>query len=375
MARSRATAAAASGFSVSATAISPETRPSTATNMGVLPCSASRSAASPRPSSAQARSSIKRRLPINTRAPATSASMPWPGRASKTPWSTSSRPAALARSTIASPSGCSDPRSAEAASVTSRSSVIADAVGATTTSVTAGRPVVSVPVLSSTIACSLCARSSASPERMRMPFSAPLPVPTMMAVGVARPMAQGQAMMSTETKASMASVKAGDGPNTSQTTKVTAATPNTTGTKMLATKSARRWIGALDPCASSTRRMIWASAVSLPDPGGAEAEGAGLVERGPHDLVAGFLLHRQRLAGQHRLVDGRATFEHHAIDRHLLARPDDDHVVHQHVVHGQVEFQPLAHDPGRLGPRAPSAASWPRRSGPWPAPRGTCPAG
>ncbi len=35
---------------------------------------------------------------------------------------------------------------------------------------------------------------------MRIPFSAPLPVPTMMAVGVARPRAQGQAMTSTATK-------------------------------------------------------------------------------------------------------------------------------------------------------------------------------
>ena len=33
---------------------------------------------------------------------------------------------------------------------------------------------------------------------------------------------------------------------------------------MEATLSASRWIGALDPCASSTRRMICASAVSAP---------------------------------------------------------------------------------------------------------------
>ena len=67
-------------------------------------------------------------------------------------------------------------------------------------SVTTGLPSVSVPVLSSTTGLSLCAVSSASPPVMRMPFSAPLPVPTMMAVGVARPSAQGQAMTSTATK-------------------------------------------------------------------------------------------------------------------------------------------------------------------------------
>ena len=101
-------------------------------------------------------------------------------------------------------------------------------------SVTSGLPRVSVPVLSSTTTSSLCARSRASPERMRMPFSAPLPVPTTMAVGVARPMAHGQAMITTETKASRARVNAGSGPTKYQTRKVTTATASTTGTKMLA---------------------------------------------------------------------------------------------------------------------------------------------
>ena len=66
-------------------------------------------------------------------------------------------------------------------------------------------PSVMVPVLSSTtIVCRLCAVSSAAPSRIRTPFSAPLPVPTMIAVGVARPRAQGQAMTSTATTLSRA---------------------------------------------------------------------------------------------------------------------------------------------------------------------------
>ena len=72
---------------------------------------------------------------------------------------------------------------------------------------TAGSPPVIVPVLSSTTARRLCARSSASLFLNRMPFSAPLPVPTMMAVGVARPSAQGQAMTSTATMRIMAGTK------------------------------------------------------------------------------------------------------------------------------------------------------------------------
>ena len=71
-----------------------------------------------------------------------------------------------------------------------------DQPDAGTTASTTGRPSVSVPVLSRTTAVTRCAVSSASPPRMRMPASAPRPVPTMIAVGVARPIAHGQAMTS-----------------------------------------------------------------------------------------------------------------------------------------------------------------------------------
>ena len=67
-----------------------------------------------------------------------------------------------------------------------------------------------------------------------MPFSAPFPVPTTIAVGVARPMAHGQAMITTATNASSANVTTGCGPKKYQTRKVMMATPNTRGTKMLA---------------------------------------------------------------------------------------------------------------------------------------------
>ena len=40
----------------------------------------------------------------------------------------------------------------------------------------------------------LCAFSSGSPPLIRMPFVAPTPVPTITAVGVAKPSAQGHAM-------------------------------------------------------------------------------------------------------------------------------------------------------------------------------------
>ena len=44
----------------------------------------------------------------------------------------------------------------------------------------------------------LCASSKATPLLINTPFSAPLPVLTIIAVGVANPSAQGQAITSTE---------------------------------------------------------------------------------------------------------------------------------------------------------------------------------
>ena len=65
--------------------------------------------------------------------------------------------------------------------------------------VTAGCPFVIVPVLSRTTTLTFPARSRASLVRNRMPASAPLPVPTITAVGVASPIAHGQAITSTAT--------------------------------------------------------------------------------------------------------------------------------------------------------------------------------
>ncbi len=74
--------------------------------------------------------------------------------------------------------------------------------------VTAGRPLVKVPVLSKIIVFTLCAFSRISPPLIKIPNSAPFPVPTMMAVGVASPKAQGQAITNTATIFKRACVKA-----------------------------------------------------------------------------------------------------------------------------------------------------------------------
>ncbi len=125
-------------------------------------------------------------------------------------------------------SGCSEDCSADA---TSRSNSFSSMVPAVTMSVRAGSPRVMVPVLSNTMVSILCAVSSASAERMRIPCSAPLPVETMIDSGVASPRAQGQAMINTATAATNDRVSAGSGPTVNHTVKVTTAMNITAGTK------------------------------------------------------------------------------------------------------------------------------------------------
>ena len=61
--------------------------------------------------------------------------------------------------------------------------------------------------MSKATACRLRAFSRNSPFLMSMPFWAPSPAPTRMAVGVAIPIAQGQATITTATKVVKATPK------------------------------------------------------------------------------------------------------------------------------------------------------------------------
>ena len=155
--------------------------------------------------------------------------------------------------------GCSEASSSDPA-IRSSSSRSTPAAG--TTSTRAIVPVVTVPVLSSTIVSTRRVDSRTSGPLMITPSWAPRPVPTMIAVGVARPRAHGQAMISTAT----AAVNATDGssPTPSQNPSVATARAMTIGTNTAEIRSASRCTGALPLWASCTSRAIWASSVSAP---------------------------------------------------------------------------------------------------------------
>ena len=96
----------------------------------------------------------------------------------------------------------------------------------------------------------------------------------------------------------------------------------TAGTNHAATRSAMAWIGARERWALATAATMRASVVSSPTRRGLDDEAAVAVEGGAGDLVAGRLLHRDGLAGQHALVERRAAFDDEAVDRDLGAGAD-----------------------------------------------------
>ena len=134
--------------------------------------------------------------------------------------------------------------------------------GAAKTSASVIRPVVRVPVLSSTMVSTRRVSSSTSGPRMRIPSWAPRPVPTSSAVGVARPSAHGHAMMRTATAA--VNDACTSPVRSSHASSVSMAITRTAGTKTAETRSARRCTGALPACASTTSRVMWARWVSAP---------------------------------------------------------------------------------------------------------------
>ena len=286
-ARSRAIASAELGRTVSATSMTPIGSPSAITTTAVRPAArpwskAVRSSAGSSPPASAGRPTLIRR-------PSTIASAPRPGRfvksstrwlseersesptrwlseersESSTRWlseerSDESKPLSYPR-TMARAIGCSELSSTAAAS-RSTSASVTPATGRTpATDIT---PVVTVPVLSSTTVSTARVSSRTSGPLITMPSWAPRPVPTSSAVGVARPSAQGQAMINTATAA--VNAKAVPAPSSSQVTRVITDSAITIGTKMPEIRSASRCTWALPVCASSTIRAIWASWVSWP---------------------------------------------------------------------------------------------------------------
>ena len=237
-----------------------------------------------------------------------------------------------------------------------------------TTSTRLMRPVVTVPVLSSTIVSTVRVDSRISGPLISSPSCAPRPVPTSSAVGVARPSAHGQAMISTATAAVNANSTLSPAPI--QKPSVATASPITTGTNTPETRSASRCTGALPDCASVTSRAIWASAVSAPTLRRAHDQAAAGVHGRARDLVARPLLDRHRLAGEQRLVDGAGAFLDDAVGRDLLAGADDEAVADAQLLDRHAALGAVGREHRDvLGAELEQGGRAPPRRGAWRAPR------
>ncbi len=180
----------------SATPISPATEPSITKNITVCPSFLSSSERAANSPAAMPNSSNNRRLPSATCLPSTAPTTPFPVIERKSRASVSFSPLFSAPLTIAAASGCSLPRSRLAAR---RRISLSFCPVAGTNPARCGLPSVSVPVLSTTRVSTFSNTSSASAFLINTPAIAPRPVPTIIDIGVAKPRAQGQAMINTAT--------------------------------------------------------------------------------------------------------------------------------------------------------------------------------
>ena len=103
----------------------------------------------------------------------------------------------------------------------------------------------------------------------------------------------------------------------------------------------------------------------------AHHERAGRVERRADDLVAGLLRGRDRLAGEHRLVDRARALDEHAVDRDLVAGPDAEQVARARRPPARRPPRRRCAAAGRSSPAARRAAGSRRSCGPSRGPRAT----
>ena len=264
------------------------------------------------------RASSRRRLPTATRWPSTVGDGAVAGRRSRSRSARSASSAAVV--------GVADDRLGQRVLGLAldrggqRAAARSSSMPSATTSVTSGSPLVRVPVLSITTVSIRAEVSSAVAFLNSTPRWAPSPVPTMIAVGVARPRASGQVMTTTVIANSIA---VGDRPApTSEPGQRRCAAPPTsaTSTSQNAARSASRCPGALEFCACWTSATIWASAVSAPTLVARTRSVPLVLIGGADDRGAGRLVHRQALAGDHRLVDLGLAVLDDAVDRRSSRR-------------------------------------------------------
>lgn len=218
-------------------------------------------------------------------------------------------------------------------------------------SVTFGRPSVMVPVLSMTTVSMAWAVSRASPDLMRIPFSAPLPVPTMMATGVARPRAHGreddqdgdgrrEGEFGVDAHDEVPDEACNDGDGDDGRDEVTRNGIGHLGDRCLAGTG---FIDELDDLAD--RRVV-------ADAAGCDVDETRLVCRSRRDFIADLFFYRDAFASNGGFIDAGRPFRNDTVCRDAFTRTDDDFIADDEVFDGNDRFDAVAQDRGLFGARS-----------------------
>ena len=208
-------------------------------------------------------------------------------------------------------------------------------------------PVVTVPVLSSTIVSTWRVDSRISGPLMRMPSWAPRPVPTMRAVGVASPRAHGQAMISTATAAVNASVA--PAPGSEPEAEGGDRQQDHDGDEHRGHPVGEPLDGGLAVLGVGDEPGDLGQGGVGADAGGADDDAAAGVDGGAGDVVAGGDLDRDALAGEQGGVDGRAAVLDDPVGGDLLAGADHEPVADGELVDRDPDLDVVAEHGDVLG--------------------------
>ena len=203
----------------------------------------------------------------------------------------------------------------------------------------------SVPVLSITTVVIRAEASSAVAFLNSTPRRAPSPVPTMIAVGVARPSASGQVTTTTVIANSSAIVN-GSSENSAHAAKVAAPPSRATKTSQNAARSASRCPGALEFCACCTSETIWARALSAPTFVARTRSVPSALMVAPMTSLPGVLC-TGRLSPV--TIDSSTSDSPSSttpVDRDLRAGPDEQQVIGDDLGGGHLDLVPVAEHDG-----------------------------
>ena len=316
-------------FTGSATLTIPASPPSSVTNITVSPSSRRSLAVSVSASTSSPRSCASFRLPIATAVPSTVPLTPLPVTASKSVASASVTPRSSAPRTIAAASGCSEPFSSVAASF---STVASSWPVAGRTATSWGSPFVNVPVLSTMSVSTASNRSRDSAFLMSTPHLSAAPRRRHDRHRGRETQCAGtrddQDRNRRQQRVGQRGRGAPDCPDDERADRDRdhhghEQARHLVGVSLDGRPAPLRVLDHLDDLA---QHRAGADSSSLHD------QAAGAVDGRAGERIARRLLHGYRLARDHALVDEGAAVDHHAVDRHLGARPHPQPVAELHVV-------------------------------------------